>query len=121
MNGNFHWWEADRFPYYRVPKDLVLNPIYSNLSVHAALLYGLLLDRVGISTKNRERFTDKYGDSFVYCTLAEVCKSLNCGHDKATRLFNELEMHGLIVKMQQGKGRPNRIYVKPFYKSADFR
>ncbi len=59
--------------------------------------------------------------AFVYCTLAEVCKSLNCGHDKATRLFNELEMHGLIVKMRQGKGKPNRIYVKPFHKSADFR
>ncbi len=120
MNNNFKWWETDKFPYYRIPKDLVLNPIYNKLSAHAVLLYGLLLDRVAISAKNRERFTDRFGDLFVYCTIAEVCKNLNCGHDKATRLFNELEMHELIIKKRQGKGKPNRIYIKPFHKNSDF-
>ncbi len=114
MSDMFKWWETATFTYYRVPKILIADNKYKELSADAALLYGLLLDRICLSAKNKERFADKNGDLFVYFTLNDVQKSFNCGHDKATRLFNELEIFGLIARKRQGKGKPNRIYVLKF-------
>ena len=39
---------------------------------------------------------------------------LDCGKDKATKLFRELEGIGLIERKKQGQGHPARIYVKNF-------
>ena len=114
MNENFKWWEAEAFAFLRVPKVLITNPIYKGLSADAAMLYGILLDRICLSNKNKDRFTDHYDDVFVYCTLKEICETFNCGHDKATKTLKELELYGLICRIQQGKGRPARIYVQKF-------
>lgn len=114
MNAKFKWWEAETFAFVRVPKAILTHPSYTGLSANAALLYGILLDRMGLSAKNKERFTDRYGDVFVYCTLKDICETLSCGHDKATKMLKELEMYGLISRLQQGKGRHARIYVHKF-------
>ena len=98
----------------RVPKAILTHPSYTGLSANAALLYGILLDRMSLSTKNKDRFTDCYGDVFVYCTLMDICETLSCGHDKATKMLKELEMYGLISRQRQGKGRPTRLYVHKF-------
>lgn len=119
MAEKIYWWETETFAYYRVPKMLIVNPQYEGLSADAALLYGLLLDRMCLSGKNKEQFSDKQGFVFVYFTVKEACESLNCGHDKATKLFCELEQHQLITRKRQGKGKPNRIYVHKF-KKANF-
>ena len=39
---------------------------------------------------------------------------LDCGKDKATKLFRELEGIGLMERKKQGQGHPARIYVKNF-------
>ena len=39
---------------------------------------------------------------------------LDCGKDKATKLFRELEGIGLVERKKQGQGHPARIYVKNF-------
>ena len=114
MSKNFKWWEAEAFAFLKVPKVIISHPAYENLSADAALLYGILLDRMSLSAKNKDRFTDRYGDVFVYCTLKEICETFNCGHDKATKMLKELELYGLICHLQQGKGRPTRIYVQKF-------
>ena len=49
MSEKAYWWEAETFAYYRVPKALFTNLHYIELSTEAALLYGLLLDRTGLS------------------------------------------------------------------------
>ena len=114
MKKKFIWWETDFFTFVRVPKALFTNPRYKGLSVNAILLYGILLDRMCLSTKNKDRFIDRFGCVFVYCTLRDICEMLACGHDKATKTLRELEMFGLISRRQQGKGRPARIYVQKF-------
>lgn len=114
MSEKAYWWEAEAFAYYRVPKALFTNPQYKNLSAEAVLLYGLLLDRTGLSGRNAAVFSDEYGRIFIYYTLNEVCTAFGCGHDKATRLFIELERHGLLIRKRQGKGKPNRLYVQKF-------
>ena len=114
MNNKFSRREADTFAFVRVPKTLFTNPRYAGISTNAILLYGILLDRMCLSVKNKERFTDRFGCVFVYCTLKEICEMLSCGHDKATKTLRELEIFGLISRHQQGKGRPARIYVQKF-------
>ena len=43
--------EEDRFNFYRVPKTLLTDPRYKSVSIEAKVLYGLLLDRMGLSVK----------------------------------------------------------------------
>ena len=85
--------EADRYSFYRVPKALVKADLFQKMSGDAKLLYAVLLDRMSLSTKNKDRFTDCYGDVFVYCSLKDICETLSCGHDKATKMLKELESH----------------------------
>lgn len=114
MNNKFNCREAETFAFVRVPKAILTSPAYKGLSANSALLYGILLDRMSLSLKNKERFTDRYGDVFVYCTLKDICEMLSCGHDKATKMLKELEQYELISRVHQGKGRPARIYVHKF-------
>lgn len=111
MNNKFAEQEAEAFAFVRIPKALLTNPRYTGISANAILLYGIPLDRMCLSVKNKDRFTDRFGCVFVYCTLKHICEILSCGHDKATKTLRELEMFGLISRQQQGKGKPARIYV----------
>lgn len=114
MSETAYWWEAEAFAYYRVPKALFTNPRYNELSTEATLLYGLLLDRTGLSGRNAAAFSDESGRIYIYYTLNEVCTVFGCGHDKATHLYVELEKHGLLIRKRQSKGKPNRLYVQKF-------
>jgi len=51
---------------------------------------------------------------YIYFTLENVMCMMDCGHNKAVRLFAELDSTGLIERVKQGQGRPTRIYVKNF-------
>lgn len=65
----------------------------------------------------KNAFTDKFGKAMVYFTNCDVCNKLGCSHDKATRLFRELERFNLIKRQKQGKGKPDFIYVEKYVES----
>ena len=48
----FYGIEADQFTFYRIPRILVKDDRFRNLSSDAKLLYGLLLDRMPLSMRN---------------------------------------------------------------------
>ena len=110
--------------FIKLPKAL-FEGIYTELSSDGKLLYSLLLDRSLLSEKNS--LTDSNGRVIVYFTNNEVCDKLKCSHDKATKLFRELERFKLICRHKQGKGKPDLIYVRkiarviPIYLSAMMR
>ena len=104
--------ESEQFTFYRVPKALFNNSKYKAVSAEAKLLYGLLLDRMGLSAKNGWR--DNEGLVFIYFTIDEAIQCLGCGHEKAGKLFCELEKVDLIDRRKQGQGKPTTIYVKKF-------
>ena len=104
--------ESEQFTFYRVPKVLFTSLRYKNVSAEAKLLYGLLLDRMGLSVKNR--WCDNGGLVFIYFTIDEAMEYLGCGHEKAGKLFSELEKIDLIDRRKQGLGKPAIIYVKKF-------
>ena len=45
--------EAEQYSFYRVPKVLFTEPCFKTLSCEAKVLYGLMLDRMSLSIKNR--------------------------------------------------------------------
>lgn len=111
----FYGGQSDTFSYYRIPRLLITGQQFKGLSTDAKLLYGLLLDRMGLSARNG--WYDELGRVYIYYPLDEVQADLNCGHDKATKLLSELDTGkgiGLIERVKQGQGRPAKIYVKQF-------
>jgi hypothetical protein len=67
---------------------------------------------MGLSVKNNWMDIEKR--IYIYFTLENVMYMMDCGHNKAVKLFAELDSTGLIERVKQGQGRPTRIYVKNF-------
>ena len=105
---------AEQFSFYRVPKTLFTAPRYKSVSIEAKVLYGLLLDRMGLSVRNG--WMDRDRRIYIYFTQEYVMTLMNCGKNKATKLFRKLDQGGigLIERKKQGQGRLTRIYVKNF-------
>jgi hypothetical protein len=111
----FYGSEAEQHSFYRIPKVLLTDHRYKNVSMEAKVLYGLMLDRMGLSV--RSGWLDSEGRVYIYFTLEDALAILGCGKDKAVRLFKELDKSsgiGLIERCKQGQGKPARIYVKNF-------
>ena len=102
------------YRFLKVPLCL-FSESYLQLSVEAKILYAFLLDRLTLSEKNG--FSDENGSIFVYYPNSEVCRTFCCGSQKATRLFRELEKYQLINRRNQGRGKPDIIYVNQFEES----
>ena len=83
-----------------------------DLSTDAKTLYGILLDRMGLSVKNG--WLDEQGRVYIIFPVQEVMDALGCADNKATKLFRELEKFGLIERKRRGLGKPDLIYVKNF-------
>lgn len=100
------------FTFFRLPKCLVNNVYFAELSADAKLLYAFFLDRVSLSIKNG--WIDDKGRVFIYYSVKRVCKDLNCGTQKACKLLDELEKAGVLERKRQGPGKPNKLYLKKY-------
>ena len=116
MFDYFYGQSGEMFSYFRVPKILFRDIKFKDLSTDAKTLYGILLDRMGLSVKNG--WLDEQGRVYIIFPVQEVMDALGCADNKATKLFRELEKFGLIERKRRGLGKPNLIYVKNF---ADLR
>lgn len=55
--------ESNQFSFYRIPRPLIRNKRFKGLSTDAKLLYGLMLDRMSLSAKNR--WYDEQGRVYI--------------------------------------------------------
>ena len=85
----FYEHESELFTFYRVPKVLFTEEPFKNMNCEAKLLYGLLLDKMGLSRKSG--WFDKQGRAFVYYGISHIMEDLGCAHSKAEKLLSELE------------------------------
>ena len=111
----FHGMEAGQYSFYRIPKMLFTAECFRSLSCESKVLYGLMLDRMGLSIKNR--WIDEEDRVYIVFTVEETAELMNCGMQKAVKLIKELDADkgiGLIEKKRLGLGKPNVIYVKNF-------
>ena len=112
--------EAEQFTFYRIPKILVTSPTFKRVSDSAKLLYGLMLDRMGLSIRNG--WVDDENRAYIFFTTNDVMEQMCCGTEKATKLLAELDAEkgiGLIERKKQGQGKPAIIYLKKFYISEN--
>ena len=108
----FYGKEADSFKFYRIPQMLVTDERFKYVSYGAKILYGLFLDRVGLSNKNGWR--DEFGRTFIIYSVQEVMEAMNCSKVTAIKMISELEKAGLLEKKRRGLGLANVIYLKKF-------
>ena len=113
MGDFFYGEQANLFSFYRLPKALFTSRRFEDVSVEAKVLYGFLLDRMGLSVKNG--WKDEEGRVYIIFTVESIMEHLKCSNKKAVGLLRELEEKaGLIERRRQGLGRPSLIYVKTF-------
>ena len=111
----FYGTEAEQYTFYRIPKILFTDARFKDISVDSKVLYGLMLDRMGLSMKNS--WLDKDNKVFIYFTLEDAMELMGYGHTKVIKLLSELDTIkgiGLIERKKQGQGKPTIIYVKSF-------
>ena len=117
MNDYFTADDAEEYSFYRIPKPLILNPDYRSVPVEAKMLYGLMLDRMGLSVRNG--WLDEQGRVFIYFTVDSVREDLCCGKEKACKLLADLERADLIERRRQGLTKPSITYVKRFRQRSE--
>ncbi len=72
------------------------------MSSDAKILYGILLDRVSLSARNK--WIDEQGRIYVYMTISSIERAIGRCHQKSCKLLDELERIGLIERVKQGQG-----------------
>lgn len=113
--------EAIQFTFFKIPHLFISAPRFKHLSTYAKMLYGMLLDRMGLSARNG--WHDDTGRVYIYYTVKEICENIGCGRNKTMRLLAELDTVkgiGLIERVKQGQGKPDKIFVKKNYCSGGF-
>lgn len=95
--------------FYQIPKELFTNPIYNSLDSTSILLYGLLLDRLSVSMKNK--WIDKDGNIYIIYSRKEAQKKLRLSDKPVSKAFKKLEEAKLIYEIRSGFKKHNTIYV----------
>lgn len=107
----FYGNEMEMTSFFRIPKVLIENPAYSEMSVEAKFLYGCFLDRAALSVTNK--WKDGKGHIYIIFQFEDIKRILGCSNQKAGKVLVELEKeYDLIERKKQGQGKPNLIYVK---------
>lgn len=104
------WSERDKADYrfIRIPRVFVTG--FADVSLQAKWVYAILLDRLMLSKKNHDRFSDENG-LFLYFKQDEMAALLGITTRAIKTLFAELKEKGLIETRREGLGRPQKIYI----------
>ncbi len=98
-----------------LPMLLACDDKYRNLSARGCFLYSLMLSRMNLSERNKDRFSDEKG-VFIYFSLDEVSKYLNCSKPTSIATMQELISLGLVTRGECAKGKSPKYYVKKLEK-----
>ena len=119
MQFNYYYGaEADQFNFIRVPKAMMKDSAFASLSLPSKLLYGLLLDRMNLSMKNK--WFDEENRVYIIYQISEIMEDLAISKKKAIEYLQELEKFGLVEKKRRGLGLPSYLYVKSFVLKRDY-
>ena len=94
-------------PCMPLPRAMLRLPISST----AKVMYARMLDIVFLSG-----IEDTNGILFIHFPIVELAAALARSTMTVKRSLNELEDAGLILRVRQGFGEPNKIYVRQAHK-----
>ena len=83
MSKHFNYYygsQADQFSFIRIPKIMLTDKTFSDLSLQAKVLYGVLLDRMSLSRKNG--WLDAENRVFIIYQIGEIQKDLGFSKKK---------------------------------------
>ena len=81
----FYGKESERLNFITIPKLLLKDERFKNISSEAKILYGCLLDRNSLSQKNG--WVDEKNRVYVIYTVKEMQKDLCCATEKISRIL----------------------------------
>ena len=120
MEFNYYYGnQADQFSFIRIPRVLLVDSLFAPLSIQSKLLYGVLLDRMGISMRNG--WFDEKNRVYIIYQISEIQEDLGFSKKKAIDYLTELEQFGLVEKKRRGRGLPSILYIKSFMVSDAIR
>ncbi|MBT9817019.1 hypothetical protein GPK77_04660 [Butyricicoccus faecihominis] len=99
----------------KLPKVFSKAPQYKHLKAEHFVAYSFMLDRLQLSISNQMK--DKDGTPFIYYAVENVAEEIHCSVKTAGKVIEELKRTGLIRKVKQGQGKPNRIYVHDVFQT----
>ena len=96
-----------------MPNYLILPRPLMKLRLTATELwvYLLLLDRARLSFRT-SAWRDRKGRAFLYYPILDLAEAIGCSDTAVKTALRQLEEKDLIRRIRQGRGKPNRIYVK---------
>lgn len=110
IRATFHYFqgmECDMYSFYRIPKLLFTSEYFKNLSCEAKVLYGLMLDRMSLSIKNR--WFDEEDRAYIFFSVEEIMEMLNCGRNKAVNCLKELDQEKGIFSLDRSTSKVKNI------------
>jgi len=93
-----------------MPRPLIEHHI-SDLTAKGVTAYSVYLNRLEAPLDFVKKGYDKQGNVFIYFTNKELEKLLDSSKDTIIRVKKRLHEYHLIEEVQQGMGKPNRIYL----------
>ena len=112
IRATFHYFqgmECDMYSFYRIPKLLFTSEYFKNLSCEAKVLYGLMLDRMSLSIKNR--WFDEEDRAYIFF---EVEFQMKAGMD----ILKELEEFYMLEKeTEKSDARKVAVLMKGYLQS----
>ena len=113
----FSEYQAGQFDFIRIPRVMMTEEIFAPLSMQAKIMYGMLLDRMKLSYKNK--WLDEDNKVYIIYPVNEMALDMNISQRTAINCLNELIALGLVDKKQIGAGRRNALYIKKFVISSE--
>ena len=104
--------EAEQYSFFRIPRLLIKDERYKDLSSDAVILFGLMLDRMSLSRKNG--WFDSQNRAYIHYTGEDAESDLGKSRGTVIKVMNMLVEIGLIERKKPGQGKPAVIYVKNF-------
>lgn len=95
----FYGKQADQYGFVRIPKLLMTEKMFEDVSTDAKLLYGLLIDRMGMAQKND--WIDEENRVYVLYPIAEIQEDMGVSKKKAIACLSDLEKSGLVEKRSE--------------------
>ena len=81
------------------------------LNATETAVYMLLLDRAKLSAQ-KGGWTDEMGYVYLFYPILSLARDLDRGETAVRAALQSLEQRDLICRRRQGRGKPNRLYVK---------
>ncbi len=104
--------EADQFSFVRIPKLLLRDPRFMEMSYGAIIIYAILLDRMNLSIKNG--WHDEMNRVYIRYKVTDLTDVIGKSEDTVSRYLKELEDIGLIERPRKGLAKGKVTYLKNF-------